>query len=91
MEDKKSNDFYKIHDHTNKKERRSSNVSSCEHVESNAPSSMIDDTDGKDEGTHASSCEEVESDAPPFTIDDTERGKSSSVSSRGQIYSNAIL
>ena len=52
----------------------------CEQVESNAPSSMIDNTDGKKESSDASSCEEeVESDAPWSMIDkkDERRSKSS--------------
>ena len=52
VEDKNGSSTYKIHDCTNEK------VSPCEQVQSNAPSSMIDDTDEGSKDSEASSPEQ---------------------------------
>ena len=64
---------------------KSSEVSSCEQVQSNAPSSMVDATDKGSKTSEVDSCEHHQSNAPSTMVDDTDEGsKSSEVSSSEQ-------
>ena len=79
----KDNSTYRNHDCTNNKR-----VISCEQVQINTSSSMIDDT-GRRKSSEVSSCKRMQSNIPSSVIDDTDKKYiSTEVSSCEQVESN---